>query len=71
MILSLPGLSGLWCFQRVVLECCCVRRIFGRAEKQLRRGDMWHCLRHNLMNVRVVDVLPGIDEDREALTREQ
>lgn len=69
MILSIPGLSGLQCFQRVVLECCCVTRLFGSADKQLRRGDMWHCLNHNLPNVRVVDVLPATVADREQLTR--
>lgn len=69
MILSIPGLSGLLCFQRVVLECCCTTRLFGRPESQLKRGDMWHCLRHDLANVRVVDVLPATVADREQLTR--
>lgn len=69
MILSLSGLSGSWCFQRVVLECCCTTRLLGRPESQLKRGDMWHCLNHNLPNVRVVDVLPATVTDREQLTR--
>lgn len=69
MILSLPGLSGLWSFQRVVLECCCVARLFGRPESQLRRGDVWHCLNHNRANVRVVDVLSATVADLEKLTR--
>lgn len=69
MILSLPGLSGSWCFQRIVLECCCVTRLFGRPEQQLKRGDMWHCFNHKRASVRVIDVLPATVADREQLTR--
>lgn len=69
MILSLPNDPGLWCFQHVILECCCVTRLFGSAAQQLRRGDYWHCLHHNLPNVLVVDILPATVADREALTR--
>lgn len=65
----IDGLSGLWCFQRVVLECCCVTRLFGRKKTQLKPGDYWHCLRHDLANVRVIDVLPATVADREQLTR--
>lgn len=65
----IDGLSGVWTFQRIVLECRCVALLFGRPETQLRRGDMWHCIEHQKANVRVIDILPVTPAEREMLTR--
>lgn len=74
--MMISGLSGTWHFQRVVLKCGCIAKIFGRYETRLERGDYWHCFNGHKghheghgADVLVIDVLPATMADREQLTR--
>lgn len=73
MILSVPGLSGLWLVRCVILSCFCVIKIMERPDdgngyKALQIGNKWYCGEHRKLE-EVTGFLPATVGDREQLTR--
>lgn len=59
-------LSGVWHFQRVTLECLCRLVTMGRTP--FKRGDRWHCVEHQKVDVEIVAVSPATPAEREEMT---